>query len=224
MDKDTLKIIILGSIFFLMLGGFLIWKVVAGDRVISQIGRLSIVPSEESGGAITFREGAKAVISGMNLLNVEFRQINDNQSDIFSGTLICNGTKSITEDGKEKWESAPLSAEKIIVKFCAIGFDPKGKLVGYDCLFKVKGLTEKEIQQAEQNANNKKKLDDCLAAVEEKYNKISSDYFDSCIQTRGQSDSAMNYCMEWAITKEQELNPQVKSAQNSCYKKYPVTE
>lgn len=220
MDKATLKIIILSAVFFLMFGGYLIWEIAFNNRIVpekeikSEILKMEIIPSEKTDAGIFYQEGAKAVVLGVNLSKVEFYQK--------EGDFAVVGKKTETQNGKEKWESDFLPTGKLFVNFCAVGSDSKNNEIGEVCLSDVKGLTEEEVRKAEQKAKNKVMLEECLAAVGEKYSKILEDYFNLCAQSAGESESAIMSCMERTEEKEAGLKPQIKNSEDACYRKYPI--
>ena len=105
-----------------------------------QIQTLEIIPSEKSDeGLITYyREGAKAVATGINLSKVEFRQRGGGTQIYTSpeGGLIGVSTMADVKNGEEKWE-VPLPSERLMLTLCAVGFDAEESKVGEVCLHNI---------------------------------------------------------------------------------------
>jgi hypothetical protein len=226
-DKALLKIWILIFLIIFIGGGYWIWRHQKASsetvEIKSQIKSLEIIPSQHSENGITYQEGAKAVVMGINLSNVGFYQ-RGGEKIYFSaeGELIGGGTKTEVKDGKEKWESPSLPISGLFVEFCAVGFNAGGSRVGEVCLSDVYGQTQEELQQEAQKLQNKILLDNCIADVQKKYDETTNNYWDSCIGSSGDSEVAVEACAEWADKKEQEISPKFQNLRNQCYQKYPL--
>ncbi len=146
--KILFKIVVLTVLVVLIGGGYLVWqkfqlpleKLLSGETQpeTSEVMNLEIVPSQRSevaGGlcAISYQEGAKAIVKGKNLIKVEFYERGGGTGIYNSpeGALVGTGVKNSEGD----WEFAlPIGSGTWFRSFCAVGFGADGDKSGEACL------------------------------------------------------------------------------------------